>query len=136
MQQYSIKQLRYLLVNEKDLDIVKDYFFNWVKEHNQTALATRTKNKNIVKIASLGISDFFKKDIIIENATVFEVKGIHFTHGKGSFMRTGQAVFFYFTDLDWGMVMGITPSVSHISRFRMVVVQEKGSDFSMDGRDN
>lgn len=45
MQNYSIKELRHLLVNENDFDKTKDYFFNWIDEHRNTAFATPAKIK-------------------------------------------------------------------------------------------
>ena len=133
MQQYAIKELRRLLVNEDEFEITKDYFFDWVKEHEKTAFNTRTKNKALTKLLNVGLSDAFKKEISVQNIQMFEVKNIYFMHGMGSFER-GNASFFYFSDIDWGMIVGVTPELCRLTRFRMIAHEKL--DFSTEGQEN
>ncbi len=133
MQQYAIKELRRLLLNEDEFEITKDYFFNWVKEHEKTAFNIRIKNKALTKLLNVGLSDAFKKEIVVQNLQMFEIKNINLIHGMGSFAR-GNAVFFYFSDLNWGMTIGVTPEICQISRFRMTGHEKL--DFSPTGQEN
>ena len=109
-----------MLVNDEDFDDTKDYFFNWVKEHGKTAFKTPCKNPLITNFISSGLSDAFKKDIKLEKERMFAIQDLYFVHGQGSFDKNGTAVFFYFTNINWGLVIAMTPKQNFITRFRMV----------------
>ena len=135
MQNYSIKELRHLLINEKEFDKTKDYFFDWIGEHNNTAFATPTKNKMVLSVLKGSMSKAFQKDIVFKNATMFEIKRLNFVHGQ-AFIENMIMAFFYFTDLDWGMIMtaDTKEEQGHNTRFR-VISQEK-NEFYFSDRQN
>lgn len=60
-----------------------------------------------------------------------EVKGINFLHGTAMIENMLMA-FFYFTDLDWGMVMTTdeTDQQGYITRFRLIAQEKNDFDFS------
>ena len=135
MQNYSIKQLRNLLVNEKDFNTIKDYFYDWLDEHHVTAFATPTKNKKIETVLKIGLSLAYKKEIVFRGEQMREVKGIHFIHGAAHLDQIGGGMtFFYFTDLDLGLM--ITEDKSDggddgiISRFQVLAAEKNNFDFS------
>ena len=136
MQTHSIKELRRLLLNESDFEKTKDYFFDWVSEHNSTAFGTTTKNKMLMTVLKSAISKVFKMDtIVFQNLLMHEVKGVHLIHGSANVEKITLA-FFYFTDLDWGMMISfkLGSKEAGITRFRMIAFEKL--DFNTDDQQN
>ncbi len=108
MQQFSIKELRQLLMAGRTLDEsenIKDYFFSWVQEHNTTAFKVEYKGKEMTNAIKDALSYAFKRDIAIRGLRMFAVKNLHLLHGTCAFEARGHATFFYFSDLDRGMLI-------------------------------
>ena len=108
MQQFSIQELRRLLMAGRTLDEsenIKDYFFSWVQEHTTTAFKVEHKGKEMSKALKDALSYAFKRDISIRGLRMFEVKNLHLLHGTCAFETRGHATFFYFADLDRGMLI-------------------------------
>ena len=108
MQQFAIKELRRLLMEGRTLEEcenIKDYFFSWVQEHNNTAFKVEYKGKLMANALKDALNYAFKREITIRGLRMFEVKNLHFIHGTCSFETTGHATFFYFSDLDRGMLI-------------------------------
>jgi hypothetical protein len=133
MQNYSIKQLRHLLLNEKDFNIIKDYFHDWLDEHHETAFKIPTKNKKLLSVLKLGLSIAYKKEIVFRGEQMREVKGSHLIHGAAHLDQIdGGMTFFYFTDLDWGLMMTEVPEKEEgiISRFQTIAAENNNFDFN------
>ena len=132
MQNYSIKQLRHLLLNEKDFNIVKDYFHDWLDEHHETAFKTPTKNKKLLDIIKLGVSLGHKQEIVLRGEEMREVKGINLIHGAAHLDQIGGGMtFFYFTDLDLGLMMTQSEKgTGIISRFQAIAAENNNFDFN------
>jgi hypothetical protein len=108
MQQFSIQELRRLLMAGRTLDEcenIKDYFFNWVKEHNTTAFKVEYKSKEVANAIEDALSYAFKRDIAIRGMKMFAIKNLHLLHGTCVFETRGNATFFYFSDLDRGFLI-------------------------------
>jgi hypothetical protein len=108
MQQFSIQELRRLLMAGRTLDEcenIKDYFFDWVKEHNTTAFKVEYKGKEMANAITDALSYAFKRDIAIRGMRMFAVKNLHLLHGTCVFETRGTATFFYFSDLDRGLLI-------------------------------
>ena len=108
MQQFSIQELRRLLMAGRTLDEsenIKDYFFSWVQEHTTTAFKVEQKGKEMSRALKDALSYAFKRDISIRGLRMFEVKNLHLLHGTCAFETRGHATFFYFSDLDRGMLI-------------------------------
>ncbi len=108
MQEFSIKELRRLLMAGTTLEEsenIKDYFFSWVKEHSATAFKVECKRKTMSNAIKDALSYAFKRDITTREMRMFEVEKLHLLHGKCAFETNGHATFFYFSDLDRGMLI-------------------------------
>jgi hypothetical protein len=108
MQQFTIQELRRLLMAGRTLDeceTIKDYFFNWVKEHTTTAFKVKFNNEDMTDAITDALSYAFKRDIVTRGMQMFEVKSLHLLHGACVFETRGHATFFYFSDLDRGMLI-------------------------------
>jgi Fic family protein len=137
MQQFEIKELRRMLVKQLTLEQcedTKDYFFSWVKEHDSTAFKLDYKSKQMVKALNEALTQAFKRDIVVQNLRMFEVKNIHFIHGMGTFEQRGRATFFYFSDLDRGMLIRADGKDYWLAVFRLIGSTEMG--FSTEGQEN
>jgi hypothetical protein len=133
MQNYSIKQLRHLLVNEKDFNIVKDYFHDWLDEHHETAFKTPTKNKKLLSVIKYGLAMAYKKEIVPRGEDMREVKGINLIHGAAHLDQIGGGMtFFYFSDLDLGLMMTEDPKNKEgiICRFQAIAAENNNFDFN------
>lgn len=108
MQQFAIQELRSKLMSCRtlnDSENTKDYFFDWVKEHSTTAFKVEYKSKEMAKAINGALTYAFRREIVIRGMRMFEVKNLHFIHGVCMFEARGQATFFYFSDLDRGMLI-------------------------------
>ena len=132
MQTYSINQLRHLLLNEKDFNTIKDYFYDWLEEHHVTAFKVPTKNKKLLNVIKIGLTLAYKKEIVFRGEQMREVKGINLIHGAALFDQM-SVTFFYFPDLDLGLMITVDEDAKKdngiISRFQALLA-ENNFDFS------
>jgi hypothetical protein len=136
MQKYSIKQLRHLLINEPEFHLTHSYFFDWVDEHKNTALATPTKNKMLIQVVKESMKKLLSKtDITVSQTMMCEVKGVNLIHG--SILVEGRlTVFFYFSDLDWGMISAVKLGSTHTDFVRFRMIAHSKLDFTPQNQDN
>ncbi len=136
MQNYSIKELRNLLLNEKDFNTIKDYFYDWLEEHQVTAFKTPTKNTKLQRVLQIGLTLAYKKEIVFRGDQMREVTGINLIHGAALFDQM-SVTFFYFTDLDLGLMITQDEDAKKdngiISRFQALPA---GNNFDFNDRQN
>jgi hypothetical protein len=137
MQQYAIQELRRLLMATKTLDDsekTKDYFFNWIQEHNNTAFKVEYKGKQMGEALKEALTFAFKRPIATRGMRIYEVKNLHFTHGMCFFEAHGTGTFFYFSDLDRGMLIRGDGKDYWFAVFKLTRLA--GFSFSLAGLEN
>lgn len=137
MQQYAIQELRRLLMASKKLnqcENTKDYFFNWVQEHTNTAFKVEHKGKQMSEALNEALTFAFKRPILMRRLRMYEVKNLHFIHGMCSFEAQGQATFFYFSDLDRGLLIRGDGNDYWLAIFKLT--RMAGFSFSLVGLEN
>jgi hypothetical protein len=105
MEKYTIKRLRHLVVNEQDFDVIQTYFFDWIESHETIAFEPiPAENPQLAEMLRINMATVYMKAVNLDKLLIREVKSINFIHGS-AFIEGDMLIFFYFTDLDWGIIM-------------------------------
>lgn len=112
MEKHTIGGLKNILVASPNFYDIEDYFLT-LTETNRAAIEGKGgKNKILKEIISVTLSqicllqNLVEKDakIILMNMTMVEVRQRYFWHGSGFVNGKYIFTFFYFADLDKGMI--------------------------------
>jgi hypothetical protein len=113
MEKHTIGGLKNILVNATDFSDVQDYFLTLTETNMHVIEGKAGKNKvlqqivvqTITKIAQqLGLIEKGAEIMTITNMFMVEVRQRNFWHGSGMINSKHIFTFFYFADLDKGMV--------------------------------
>lgn len=112
MEKHTIGGLKNILVASPNFYDIEDYFLT-LTETNRAAIEGKGgKNKTLKEIISVTLAqicllqNLVEKDakIILMNMTMVEVRQRYFWHGSGFVNGKYIFTFFYFADLDKGMI--------------------------------
>jgi hypothetical protein len=113
MEKHTIGGLKNILVNATDFYEIQDYFLTLTETNMQAIEGKAGKNKvlqkiiveTVTKIAQqLGLIEKGSDIMTITNMFMVEVRQRNFWHGSGFINGKHIFTFFYFADLDKGMV--------------------------------
>jgi hypothetical protein len=113
MERHTIGGLKNILVNAKDFYDVQDYFLTLTETNMQAIEGKSGKNKVLQKIVVETVTKIAQQLELIEkgsdimtitNMFMVEVRQRNFWHGSGFINGKHIFTFFYFADLDKGMV--------------------------------
>ncbi len=112
MEKHTIGGLRKILVTSVPFSDMADYFLT-LSETNEAALDGKPgKNKNLLQVISTTLAEVCKQQELVEDMSkitltrlqMIEVRQRNFWHGVGFIEGKNIFTFFYFTDLDRGLV--------------------------------
>ncbi len=112
MEKHTIGGLRKILVTSSEFSDIASYFLT-LNETNDVALEGNLgKNKNLLQVISTTLAEICKRqNLIVEDSNIqltrmqmIEVQQRNFWHGAGFVNGKNIFTFFYFTDIDKGLI--------------------------------
>lgn len=130
----SIQDLRYALSNEPQFAKTFACYIAWLEENHAMAFDTPITNNSLKMAIQIGLSKFYETNVAFKHVSMQSVKSIDFIHGAGEVQgnKNIQVVFFYFTDLDMGLVSSIEEGSNVEGLVNFQIVPESDSKVRMN----
>lgn len=135
MEKHTVGGLKKILVASSHFYDIEDYFLTLTETNFQAIDGKSGKNKILKEVVASTLSEICLRQGIIEpnskmlmvNMTMVEVRPRYFWHGSG--LVNGKHIFtyFYFADLDMGMISVSNGSMNYFARVSVKSVPKGGN---------
>ena len=102
------------------------------------AFDTRIKSPKIMEAIKIGLSKYYETGIEFKHLRMQLVKSIYLIHGAGEVQgnKSIQVVFFYFGDMDMGLISSLEADSDVEGLVRFQILSEPASDADLMARMN